>query len=622
LKSSVSKKSNNSSDSLQNNQNIEEFDYKSNDRIFGGDYSEKLSFDNKKSISISELSGIPSSNKSPSIKNSKKKKKKDFESHMKDLISKARINQSIGSQTQSKFGSIILFGESINNGIWELQNPIHCSKHKDEEVMYWDSEFKELLCGQCLLNNSPNRMINKANLKNIHKSLPHIKQTIEDTVNDVNLQWQFLKNKRKELQICQGSLKTQRKSLENKFRIEIKEFFSHCVDIKDEKVSNLKNHFKNISSQFDEGLKEMKEKESFLESVTNTFEKLVENKTSTEKTIDFYCENIHEIDEELSNVRTLNDKVESLGGKGLFHYSNENGQIWFLKYLLGFYEKLSEFVFNRKTFFKEKLNSFEKNLSQGLMEFTELPSLLGKQSSSDQNLVINSNLKTRVHKHGRIQYSKRSNPSQVINLTPQNINFHSQMNNELPSSNQPSEKKIYKNYLTPTNGSKIKKLPEIDNLSELKEEISKHPLDSQLYHNESGQVYNHSNLHFKRSNVNFQSRRSNKKSNIFSHKKQNFSNPVIDSNFNGYEHSDPYYKFSNRKNRKKNFTTTPKNGIGNNLSKKFNRKSQAMEFEVTGHSHLGIKSSTSKNESGIVNTSKIKAAKFNEKAQKQIETKS
>ena len=523
---------------------------------------------------------------------------------MKEFVNRIRIaNQSLDSY--SKFDSSLLFGDSLTNGVWELQNPIICSKHKNEEVMYWESEVKELLCGQCLLNSNQEKIINKANLKNIHKSLPHIKQTIEDTVNDINLQWQFLKNKRRELQIYQGSLKTQRKSLENKFRIEIKEFFSHCVDIKDDKVSNLKNHFKNINSQFDEGLQEMKQKEAFLEKVTNTFDKLVDSKATTEKTIDFYCENIGQIDTELSNVRNLNEKVEAFGGKGLFHYSSENGQIWFIKYLLGFYEKLSEFVFNRKTFFKEKLNSFERSLSQDQLQYTEIPSFLGKQSNSDQHIIINSNHKTKIHPPGRFHYSKQSNKNHNVNLTPQNINFHSQMNNQMPLSHLNSDKKIYKNFNTPTEGSKINRLPQIDNLSDLKEELSKHPLDSHVYHNESGRMYNNSNLPYKKINVNFQSRKSNKKSSLFSHKKQNFSNPVIDSNFHGYDHIDPYYKFSNKKKRRKNFTATPKSGLTNILNKNFNRKSQAMEYEVNGQSYIANKSSNSKNESGIVNTSKL-----------------
>lgn len=581
----------------------EEFNYKSNERIFGGDYSEKVSIENitKKSISISDLSEFPFSRKNSSEKCAKAKKKASDGERGREVIGRAReANQS--TELNSNLGSSFLFGESLTNGPWELQTAIMCSRHKGEEVMYWESEHKELLCGQCLLDQSPGRMRSKGNLKNIHKSLPHLRQTIEDTVNDVNLQWQFLKNKRRELQICQGSLHTQRKSLENKFRIEIKEFLTHCVDIKDGEVSSLKRHFKGIGRQIEDGLGQIKEKVSFLGKVTETFEKLVSAQESTEKVINFYCENIKDIDGQLASVRNLNEKVETLGGKGLFQYSNEKTQIWFLKYLLGFYEKLSEFVFNRKTFFKEKLNSYEKNLAKESMEITDLPSYLGNGSSCDQRLILNSNHKTKVNPHGRGQiFNKRADSGRLANfsdLGSEGVNFHSQLNNELPSSQSNSVKRGYGNFNTPTANHK-RAIPE--NLSEMKEDVSKHPMDSHLFRNDSGRGFNGASPGYKKPQSTFQSRRSNKKASLFGHKRQNFSNPIIDVNFAGYESTDPFQKLSSKKGRKKNFTTTPKHILGA-VIKNFSQKPHLSEIEEIKFSKSRPRESEGKNDSKI-NTS-------------------
>ena len=563
-------------------QNIVEFNYASNERIFGGDYSEKLSVAdmNKKSISISELSGVnlPHAKSSPETQ----KRMSGCVKELKEVISRTeKGNKSLESQT--RFGTSSIFGETFSNVGWELQNAILCSKHKGEEVVYWESEQKELLCGQCLLAESGKQMAKKANLKNIQKSLPHIRQTIEDTVNDVSLQWQFLRNKKKELQICQGSLQTHRKSWENKFKIEIKEFFSHCVDIKNEKVENLKSHFKGISQGIEDGLRQMVEKEAFLERVTNTFENMVSTQTSTEKTINFYCNNIKEIDNELENARILNEKADAIGGKNLFYYSNENGQIWFLKYLLSFYEKLSEYVFSRKTFFKEKLNSFEQNMRGEDMLGKDVMSVLNPQSSRDQ-LIMNSNHKTRVHPPGSRLY-----PQQDFR-----IQFPSQMDNENPSTVVQSDKQVYANY----NSSELlkpKRMNEGEIFSEMREDMSKQPTESHDFPNDSARMYPDSA--FKKVPSHFQSRKSSRKSNLFSHKKPNFTNPVMDINYPGHEASDRIYKLSDKKRRRKNFTVTPKNCGKRGGNKNFQRKSQAQEIEVSTKNCLANKSTLSKNES-------------------------
>ena len=566
---------------------VDEFDYKSNERIFGGDYSEKHSLNElgQKSISISELSGIEKSGKKSHDLESLVKK---AEKSKTDLININKFKEK-SMDSHIKFGSSILFGDSMANGGWCLQTPILCSKHKKEEIMYWESEEKELLCGECLLGSSGRRQRSKGNLKSIQKSLPHIKQTVEDTVNDVHLQWQFLKNKRKELEICQGSLTNQRRSLENKFKIEIKDFFSHCVDVKNNKVSNLKSHFQDISERIDGGLQEMQEKEGFLSSVTNAFGELSSGKASPEQTIGFYCENIREIDSQLEEVKELNEKVETLGGKGLFHYSSENSQVWFLKYLLGFYEKLSEFVFERKTFFKEKLNNFEHNFKN--ISSKDLPSFL-KYNSSSQNLEFKMNQRT---KKGKLP-NQISTTRQI--MIPEGVNFHSQMNNPHPSSKIMEKDSLFRNYDTPLENMEMKKLSHLENLSEMKEDISKHPMDSQVYQNDSS--FPEAKLRSKQ----YHSKRGNKKSSMFSHKKQNFSNPMVDSNFQGYEHVDPYYKFSNKKKRRKNFTTTPKNCLNSIINKNFHRKSQAIQFEV--NNQIRNKSGVISNGSHLINTSRQK----------------
>lgn len=605
--SKQSKHSKQSKQSAPVDKSLEEFNYKSNDRIFGGDYSEKVSIENitKKSISISDLSEFPFSRKNSNEKCAKSKKKTSDAERLRDLIGRAReANNS--TDLNSNLGSSFLFGESLTNGPWELQKAIMCPQHKGEEVMYWESDHKELLCGQCLLEKSPSRMRSKANLKNIHKSLPHLRQTIEDTVNDVNLQWQFLKNKRRELQICQGSLHTQRKSLENKFRIEIKEFLTQCVDIKDGEVSNLKRHFRGIGRQIEDGLGQIKEKISFLGKVTETFEKLVTTQASTEKVINFYCEKIKDIDAQLTSVRSLNERVESLGGKGLFQHSNEKTQIWFLKYLLGFYEKLSEFVFTRKTFFKEKLNCYEKNFSKESMEIADLPSYLGNHSANGQRLVLDSNHKTKVNPHGRVTtFNKRTNPDRHGDLSSEGVNFHSQMNNEAPSSRSSSSKNAYDNFNTPMAHQKRVGVGLPENLSELKEDVSKHPMDSELFRNDSGRRPNRGASGYKKQQSTFQSKRSNRKASQLGHKRQNFSNPIIDSNFQGYECMDPYYKFSSKKGRKKNFTTTPKHVLAAGM-RNFSQKAPMAEIEESKYSKSRLREGDLKNESKI-NTSRTHA---------------
>jgi hypothetical protein len=594
--SEIKIKSEKSLKSINSKKKVLEFNYSSNERIFGGDYSDQLSHANvtKKSISISELSGLPMDSKSPPIHPSKHLSQPNQK--LKEIIIKSK-KENYNLESQSRFGTSSIFGETFSNGGWELQTAIICEKHKGEEVMYWEAEKKELLCGQCLLDDSSAQMKKKANLKNIHKSLPHIRQTIEDSVNEVSLQCQFLKNKKKELEICQGSLQTQRKSWENKFKIEIKEFFSHCVDVKDDKVNNLKSHFKNINEGIQEGLEQMKEKEDFLENVTSTFEKLVSSQASTEKTINFYCQNIKEIDLELENTRELNEKVESYGGKSLFHYSNENGQIWFLKYLLGFYEQLSEYVFSRKTFFKEKLNSFEQGMQSNNIINNQMMSVLNNQSSN-QNIVLNSNHKTRVNPPVGSHMYRESNFHEQ-NEQSFNINFPSQLNNENPSTIMQSKKHMYQNYNS-SGLPKPKAISNLENLSEMKEEVSKHKIEPHEFQNDSGKVYMDSG--YKKVPSHFQSRKSNRKSNLFSHKKQNFTNPVADLNNQNYEQMDRVYKASDKKRRKRNFTTTPKNCFNRIVNKNFQRKPQAQEIEVMGQDGTTNKSDISKNESKEDNT--------------------
>lgn len=561
LKSGRSEKSRGSQKSEGKSPSLDDFDYKSKDRIFGGDYSEQVSLENltKKSVSMSDLSEFPFSRKASA----------DREAPAKPAP------EAPPSKQRSGLGSSFMFGEGLA-GPWELQHAITCARHKGEEVMYWEAERKELLCGQCLLEKSPSRMRTKANLKNIHKSLPHLRQTIEDTVNDVNLQWQFLRNKRRELQICQGSLHTQRKSLENKFRIEIKEFFATCVDIRDAEVASLKAHFKGLSCQMDAGLAQVQEKVGFLGKVTQTFEALVGSRASPEKVIDFYCENVTDIDSQLGSVRALTERVEALGGKGLFQHSNEKTQIWFLKYLLGFYEKLSEFVFTRKTFFKEKLGSFEKRFRTGEMEIADLPSYLGNPSCADARADFDSNLQTRENQRVRVStLDTRANARRGSDA----VNFHSQMNNEIPSDLSGSEPGAFPDFSSPTDDAKCG--PSLQGqLSALKEDVSRLPLDSRVFRGDSTRTHTHteSGSSYRKAPLLFPSRRSSKKTSLFAHKPQNFSHPVLEGPFVPLDGADSFAKFSGKKPRKKNFTRPPGNSA-HLLTRNFGRKSRAVEAE-------------------------------------------
>ena len=542
---------------------IKEFNFNTKDRLFPGSFSDNESAMQDKPKMISE-SALSDNTMTVSELN---KKPRGSESSLGELIGRKldkgspdlrsnlymKKNKMVGnnysSQVPSEIGMSMAISEDQGNA-WKLQRVIKCKEHRGENVMYWDGENKRLLCGNCLMRVSKNFQSNQENLRNIEKSLPYIRQTIEDSVNEVNLQQQFLKNKQGELEIRKGSLETQQKSLENKYRIEVTDFLQQCKEMRDTQMKDLKLHFKGIEGNIEEALFQVRHKEEYLDRVSKTFHGLARDEASLENTIELYCENVKDIDKELGEVRQINEKIEDLTTGGFFRQSTSEANLWYLQYLIEFYEKLGNLVFKKKTHLvgklKKKVNIIE---SKKIQRFNSLKKNYNYHLPNEAQLRNDSR-----------QHNNQDGPP--VSLKDASFLHHnSSHKNYVPGSK-------YNNQVLE---SKERNLS--DNRSSTLEEGAKNP--PEFSEDRSEQLTKVTRKDIQKSQ--FYSKRNNKKNGWY-HKKQNYSNPVVLSQAQKLDNFSGEFRFKNSgKKVKKDFISIQSNPIEFHMAKNISRKYGSFE---------------------------------------------